>query len=290
MAASARMSVGGMLRMLGLAAIWGTSFLWMKLALPAFSPATIVVLRCGLGALTLVAVLAARRVRLPRDRALWAHLTVVALLGMSIPYMLFAFAEHTASTGLVGALNSTTPLFTFAFGLLFLRDRTVVNPTRIVGLVLGFAGAVVMLRPWSGGASVIGALLCLVAAACYGITFTYQARHLSGKLPPTVLAAVQLIAATPLAALAIPVAGPNHRPGLVPLLAITALGVACTGIAQILNYQLIASDGPVVASSVTYLVPVFALVFGWLFLHETVAWTTVVGAAVALAGVALTRA
>jgi drug/metabolite transporter (DMT)-like permease len=146
-----------------LALLWGSSFLWIKLALDGLSPVQLVLVRLALGAAVLVLVVRVRWLRLPRDRATWLRLTVAALIGNAIPYLLFAIGEQTVSSSLAGALNATTPLWTLGIGLAARTERQV-TPLRVVGLLVGFAG---VLAPWNapGHGAVVGALACLGAAA-----------------------------------------------------------------------------------------------------------------------------
>jgi drug/metabolite transporter (DMT)-like permease len=161
-----------------------------------------------------------------------------------------------------------------------------------MGMLLGFAGAVVILAPWNTSQVSFGhALACLAASASYGASYVYMARYLIGKgLSPLVLSASQLIAASGLLLLATPFGGldsPHWR--LDAVLGLVALGAVGTGIAYVLNYRIISDDGPVLASTVTYLIPLVAVAFGALFLQEDITPTLVLGVVVVLSGVALTR-
>ena len=141
------MAPRSLVRLVLLALLWGSSFLWIKLALDGLSPVQLVLVRLALGAAVLVAVVRLRRLRLPHDRTTWLHLTVAALVANAIPYLLFAFGEQTVSSSLAGALNATTPLWTLGIGLAARTERQV-TPMRVVGLLVGFAGALVILAPW----------------------------------------------------------------------------------------------------------------------------------------------
>jgi len=192
-----------------LALVWGSSFLWIKLALDGLAPVQLVLVRLALGAAVLLLVLRLRRLRLPRDRTIWVLLTVAALVANAIPYLLFAIGEQTVSSSLAGALNATTPLWTLGIGLVARTERHL-TPLRVVGLLVGFTGAVVILTPWTAPspAAVGGALACLGAAASYGVSYVYMGRRLTGRgLSPLVLSAAQLTAATGLLLVVTPVAG-----------------------------------------------------------------------------------
>lgn len=277
-----------LLRLLGLALLWGTAFLGMKVCGASFNPPAVTALRALLGALLLVAVLAATRRRFPARR-LWGDLALLGVIGVALPYSLYAWAAHLIPSSLAGSINSATPLFTLLIGLLAGR---IGRPSRwqLLGLVLGFTGTLVMMRPWDATGSALGAAIAVVASACYGLTYNVQAARVSGKDAPLPLAAGQLAFAVPAAAIAIPFAGPAvTQVTATTAVALGFLGLACTGVAYLLNYQIIAADGPLLASTVTYLIPVVAIVTGVLLAGEGLAWTTVVGIAITLIGVALTR-
>ncbi|GGJ94816.1 multidrug transporter [Pilimelia anulata] len=277
---------------LGLSLLWGAGFLWIKLALRGFSPVQIVFVRLLVGAVILGVVALAARQRFPRDRRTWGHLAVAALVANAVPYVLFGIGERTVGSNVAGLINATTPLWTLLFAFAAGTDRSA-GPARVGGFALGFAGTVVMFAPWkhAGEFAGPGGLAILAAALCYGISYVYMARYLTGRgLPPLVLAAGQLLAGSALLALALPVAGldpPTWRADAV--LSLACLGVLGTAAAYVLNYRIIAAEGPAVASTVTYLLPVVAVGLGWLVLGETLTPSALAGIALVLAGVALTR-
>ena len=286
------MAPRSLVRLALLALLWGSSFLWIKLALDGLSPTQLVLARLVLGAAILVLVVRVHRLRLPRDRTIWLHLTIAALIGNAIPYLLFAIGEQTVSSSLAGALNATTPLWTLGIGLAA-RTEHQLTARRLVGLLIGFAGALVILAPWDapGRGAVAGALACLGAAASYGLSYVYMGRRLAGRgLSPMVLAAAQLTAATGLLLVVTPVAGlqpVQFTPAV--LAAIGILGALGTGAAYVLNYQLITDEGPTATSTVTYLLPVVAVALGILFLGEPAAAHLLVGTGIVLVGIALVQ-
>ena len=172
------------IQLLLLALIWGASFMFIKVEIDAgIAPVHVALLRCVFGAGALLAILAVTRDRLPRDRELWRHLVVIAVLMNAVPFFLFAYGETEVSSLLAGIVNGTTPLLTLLFSMAVLPDE---RPTalKVAGLVvLGFAGVLVVLAPWQGlgGGSTAGTLACLGAAACYGLAFPYLRRHLTGR-------------------------------------------------------------------------------------------------------------
>lgn len=286
------MRAGSLIRVAALALIWGSGFLWIKVSLRGFTPVQLTWARLALGAAVLLAILAARSIRLPGQRALWGHLAVAALLGNAIPYLLFGIAERDVTSALAGAINATTPLWTLAFAIAFGSERRVTG-LRLAGLLLGFAGSLLILAPWQdvGRGQANGALLCLAASASYGAGYVYVGRHLMGTgLSPIVLSAMQLVGATAWLSFTLPLEGltaPTWR--LDATLSLLILGVIGTGFAYILNYRIITDDGPLLASTVTYLLPVVAVGLGALLLDEPFTASAAVGVAIVLAGVALSR-
>jgi drug/metabolite transporter (DMT)-like permease len=278
-------------RLVLLALIWGSSFLWIKLALRGLSPVQLAFARLALGSLVLVGWARVRGLALPKGRVIWGHLTVAAVFANAVPFMLFAFGERTVDSSLAGVLNATTPLWTLAIALGVGHEKRL-SAARLAGLGLGFAGTLLLLDPAGGGAIDLGgALACTAAAFSYGISFVYMDRFLAGRgIPPVALAGSQLVAGTGLMLLVLPFAGLQPvtvRPDM--LAGIVILGAIGTGIAYVLNYQLITSDGATVASTVTYLIPVAAVVLGVAVLGEPLRLTTVLGMLVIMAGIALTR-
>ena len=280
-------------QLLLLALIWGASFMFIKVELDAgLSPFHVAFLRCAFGAPALLLILAATRDRLPRDRALWGHLLVLGALMNAAPFLLFAYGETEVSSLLAGIFNALTPLMTLLFSIGLLPDEP---PTaeKIGGLLVGFAGVLVVLAPWEGlgGGSLLGALACIGAATCYGLAFPYLRRHVSGR-PETgvAISAVQvglggliLLVFTPLGSL------PDEVPGVEAWLSMIALGALGTGVAYVLNFNVVRAAGAQTASMVTYLVPVFAVLFGVTILGEPLSWHEPVGGALIITGVALAQ-
>lgn len=283
------------LRLGVLAGIWGCSFLFIKVALEGLSPPQVVLGRMTAGTAALLVVAAARRQRLPTDPVLWFHLTLFSVLGNLLPFLLFAWGEQRVSSSRAGVLNATTPLFTLMAAIVFLPHE---RPTRsrIVGLLVGFAGVVVVVAPWAStggdhahGDAVSGQLACLLAAALYGLGFVYTSKFLAWRgVAPGVLAAAQLLAGTVLLGLLTPVIGwepvdLNVR----VVLSVLTLGAVGTGIAYLLYHSLLRDAGATSTSLVTYLIPVTAVTLGVVVLDEPLTWNLFVGAVVVILGVAL---
>ena len=280
-----------MLRLILLALMWGSSFLWIKIALGGIGPVQITQGRLVLGAAFLLALCAASRLRLPSGRVVWGHLLVLSLVGNAVPFALFSFGERTIDSGLAGVMNATTPLWTAAAALVARQERRP-GPVRIAGLALGFAGTALILAPWQGsGGSLGGALLCMIAATCYGVSLVYSARFVVSRgINPVALAAGQISAAAGWALLATPLFGtaPMHVDAIVAV-AVVVLGLLGTGYAFVLVNRLLMDEGPTSASTVTYLLPVIAVLLGAVALGESLNPRVLAGMVVVLAGVMLAQ-
>jgi drug/metabolite transporter (DMT)-like permease len=276
---------------LALAAIWGASFLFIKILVEDLPPLQVAWLRCAIGALVLVAWVVATRDRLPRDRALLGHSAVTGLLFCSLPFSLFAWAETEVTSVVAGLWNATTPLLTLAFVLVLVPAERP-TPARVAGLLVGFAGVVVVFGPWEAGAGgpLLAQLACLGAAACYGLGFAYLRRYVSGRAESGVsLAAAQLLwAALQLAPFALASGAPGAL-GADAVLSALALGALGSGLAYVLNLRIVRAAGPSTASSVTYLIPLVSTFLGVTLLGEELTWHGPVGAAVVLLGVAVSQ-
>jgi drug/metabolite transporter (DMT)-like permease len=273
-----------------LALFWGSSFLWIKMGLASFTPVQMTFFRLALGAGVLVTLCYAGRNRLPRDRQLWGHLAVAALLGNVVPFTLFAIGERTVDSGVAGVLNATTPLWALVIAIM-LRSERDLSAAKISGLVLGFAGTLLIFSPWEASFASWDALLLLVAALLYAMSFAYIGRFISGRgIAPIALSASQITAALALTALALPVSGlePIHLRWDAAV-AVAILGVFGTGFAFALNYRIITDEGPTNAATVGYLLPVVSVLLGALFLDEELTLHVIAGMVVVLGGVALTR-
>lgn len=274
-----------------LAVIWGASFLFIKVALADLSPAELTLGRCFLGAAALALTLLVTRLPVPREPRLWTHLFVVALILNTVPFMLFGYAELRVSSVVAGVANGTAPLFAAVFAFAALRDE---RPTvhTVIGLVVGMAGVVVVLRVWDGvQADTIGVAAAIAAAVCYGLGWVYLRYFVrdSGR-SPLALTFCQLVCATVQLAVICLVTS-SRIPTVTPatLAAILALGVLGTGFAYVLHLKIIRDAGATSASTVAYLIPVFAVLIGDVVLHEPVGWNLGIGVVLVLVGAALTQ-
>jgi drug/metabolite transporter (DMT)-like permease len=280
-------SRASLLRLCILAVLWGSGFLFVKLALRGLSPGQVVLGQLALGALVLLIALAVRRQSLPHAGREWVYLAGMAVLANIAPYLLFSWSEQRISSGLAGVLNGTTPLLT----LLLARATGVgrLSPTRVVGLALGLAGVVLLASPWHDGSravSLAGVGAALSAAACYAGSYVYARRLLTNRgVEPLVLAAAQLTIGAVLLGAAVPWIGRQPIALSSPVvLSVVALGVLSTGVAYVLNYRLIQDEGPTAASMTNYLTPVVAVLLGVAFVDERVTWNLVIGTAAILVG------
>ena len=273
-----------------LAAIWGSSFLFMRIGTVEFGPLPTAAVRVTIAALFLLPLVWLRGL-LPELRTHWRKIFLVGMLNSGIPFACFAFALLSITTGLSSILNATVPMFGALIAWLWLKDKP--NASRMLGLLIGFAG--VALLAWdkatfkpdaSGVAPGWAVLACLLACVCYGISASYTKRYLTG-MPPLVTAAGSQIGAS--LGLALPAVWfwPAHMPGTHAWLALLAVGVLCTGVAYIVFFRLIENAGPPRALSVTFVVPVFAVLYGVLLLGETVTPWMLLCAAIIVCGTAL---
>jgi len=275
-------------RLVLLGGIWGSSFLFIKVALEDLTPLQIVAGRIVIGALLLVALLYARGHRLPRDPQLLRTLFVMALIGNIMPFMLITWGEQYITSSLAAILNSTTPLFTVMIAAVALEGESL-RPMRLGGVILGFAGVGVIVGFETDG-SIQGMVAMTLASLSYAAAFVYARRHLSGRdLPPLALPATQLLIS---AVLILPFALTNAV-GTPPNITFDAtattlaLGLLGTGWAYVLYYRLIADIGATSASFVTYLIPIFGIALGAIVLSEELGVNTIAGAVLVIGGIAL---
>ena len=269
-----------------LAALWGASFMFMRVAAPEFGPVALAALRV-IGAALLLMPLLVLRGQAGELRRHWFRLLVVGLTNSTLPFMLFTYAALSISAGMASIFNAATPLFGAVIAWLWLRDQ----PTRpgVLGLAIGFGG--VLWMAWDRvsfqpGGSPWAVLACLGAPLLYGISASYTKRFLTG-VPSLAVAAGSLLAAALLLVVPAVIWWPPVPPSARAWGAALVLAVACTAVAYVLFFRLIANVGPARTIAVTFLIPAFAMLWGRVFLGEMLTWHMVAGCAVILLGTAL---
>jgi drug/metabolite transporter (DMT)-like permease len=273
------------LELLLLGVIWGASFLFMRVAAPEFGALALVEIRVATAAVFLVAVLAWRRGMNDLPGAA-LPLTVVGVFSSALPFVLFAYSTLSVTAGTAALLNASAPLFGALVAYAWLRDKLTLP--RVIGLAIGFGG--IVLLAWDkaaiGGGSTLAILAGLGASFSYGLAVNYTKKKL-GQVSPLATATGSQIAA---ALLLLPLAlayWPSEMPSLKSWLSVITLGMVGTGIANAYYFRLIARIGPARAIAVTYLVPVFGMLWGLIFLHEPVTASMLAACAVILLGTAL---
>jgi drug/metabolite transporter (DMT)-like permease len=268
-------------RLVSLAAIWGASFLFMRIAAPVLGPVLTAELRTLIAGIALAAYFAATGYD-PEWRRWGRHYVTVGILSSAVPFLLWAYAALSLTAGLLSVLNATAPMWGALCSALLLRER--LNARRTLGLVIGVVGVALVTRPESGAELYYPAIVAALAAAfCYGLIAAYIKRWASDAPSRGMAVGSQLAAGVlliPFVALWPPATAPT--PGVAA--SILALGLVCGAIAYLLYFRLIADIGATGALTVTYLIPVFGVLWGALFLGETVSALMLVGAALVILG------
>lgn len=273
--------------------IWGSSFLFMKVALEGLSPGQVAWSRIVLGALTLGIFVALRRDRLPRVPRVWVHMTVLAVTFCVIPFLLFSWAQQHVTSGLASIYNATTPIMTAIMaGLLFRVER--LKGMQIAGIVVGILAAMVLIAPWNGldvDQSLIAQLAILGATASYGFSLAYMRKFVANSGMSALVFSFLNIG---IAALIMLVLTPVVATGEIALdpwivASILLLGCLGTGVAYIWNQNALRAWGPTRASTVTYLTPVVGVALGLIVLGEPLTWNEPAGAIVVFVGILLAQ-
>ena len=277
---------------IALGIVWGCSFIFIKLGLEFLTPFGVAFGRCALGALALLVYLKLKGLTLVRDRKMIGHLWIVSLLLNVIPGIFFAWAETEVTSILAGIINAVTPLMTLIAIMVVSRNEKPTRP-QVVGLILGFLGVLTVLGAWQGlGDNPLWAILILLAAVtCYGFSFPYSRRFiLPAQLKPEVMAATQVtLGAITLLPFFLINGVAKSEFLLGPVLAMVALGVFGSGFAYIWNFTIMRDAGSAIASSVTYVTPLVAVLVGFIFLNEKLHWYEPAGAVIVLLGAAIAQ-
>ena len=277
---------------LALGTVWGCSFIFIELGLEFLTPFGVTFIRCALGAITLIIIARIRKIDLPTDRKVWQKLWVVALLLNVIPGVLFAFAQQYVTSVFASIINAATPLMTLVFILVIFREEKL-KREQIYGLLIGALGVMTVVGVWKelGDNQLVGVIALLIAVSCYGASYPYSTRNVIPlKLKPEALAAGQLImAAITLLPLFIINGISNNSYPRQSVIAMLCLGIFGSGFAYIWNFSITAAAGSAIASSVTYLTPVVAVIVGRLYLGEEIVWHEIVGAIIVILGALLSQ-
>jgi drug/metabolite transporter (DMT)-like permease len=279
------MNTANMLRLVVLAAIWGSSFLFMRISAPVLGPGMLIELRVGFAALflCLMGLMLKKRLYLAEN---WKHYLILGFFNSAFPFLLFAYAASTLTASVLSVLNATAPMWGALIGALW--ERQSISPRKALGLVLGTCGVALLVgfdavatKPGAGIA--IGA--ALVAAVSYSVASAYAKS--ARAVEPFANAHGSMWAATLIAIPAMLFIPMKSTPTIGVMGAALALGVMCTGVAYIIYFRLIEEVGTTSALTVTFLNPLFGILWGALFLGEVVGWYTIAGAAIVITGTAL---
>ena len=266
-----------------LGAIWGASFMFMRVAAKDFGSFALVEIRLVLGALILLPFL--WRDRALFTRSVWLRAAIIGAINSAVPFALFAWAAQRAPAGIGAISNATAAMFTALVAFALYGER--IRPRQAIGLIVGFTGVVVLASGKVEGDSVWPAALAgTFAALLYGFGGNFLRRYL-GTLPPAATAAATLTCASVLLSPLAIATWPQTPPPAISWLSAVALGVLCTGLAYLLYYRLIYRIGAPRASTVTYLIPLFGVMWAWMLLDEPITMAMAVACAMILGGVAL---
>ncbi len=273
-----------------LAALWGASFLFMRLGAGEFGAVALAFVRVSIAAITLVPILVATG-HVGALRQHWKPIAVIGIINSALPFLAYSYAALSITAGLSSVFNATSPLWGALIAWLWLSER--LSAWRILGLVIGFAGVLGLalsnvnqaaaFKPGGSGWAIVA---CVAATGLYGFGASAAKRWLTG-VPPMAVATGSQLAATAFLALPALFALPATMPSAHAWVGAVLLGAVCTGLAYILYFRLLAAMGPK-AITVTFLIPVFAVAWGGLLLGESVTMSMVIGCAVILMGTALT--
>lgn len=282
------MSTANLLRLIFLAAIWGGSFLFMRIAAPVLGAPVLIEYRVLFAALFL-AVMALVLKKPLALRQHWKHYLILGLVNSALPFLLFAFAARTLSVSLMAVLNASTPLWGTLIAAVWSRHP--ITPKVAIGLLLGACG-VALLVGFDHVTSKPGAGIAIVAVLCasfmYGVASNYTRSAASAQgVEPFANAHGSMWASVLLVLPVVPFFPAPATPTIGVMGAVIALGVLCSGVAYLIYFRLIQDVGPSSALTVTFLSPLFGILWGVLFADETIHWYTVAGASIVVVGTAL---
>jgi drug/metabolite transporter (DMT)-like permease len=271
-------------RLVALAAIWGASFLFTRIAAPALGPVLTAEARTLIAGIALAIYFGFTGYN-PEWRRWGRQYVIVGILTSGLPFLLWAYAALTLTAGLMSVLNATSPMWGALCSAVLLRER--LTGRRIVGLLIGMVGVALVTRPEAGTAVPYGAMLAALGAAlCYGLAGAYMKRWASAVPARGMAVGTQLVAGILLIPF-IPLAPPQATPSLLIIVSVLMLGLMCGAIAYLLYFRLVADIGATGALTVTYLIPVFGVLWGALFLGEPLALPMLAGGVLVILGTVL---
>jgi drug/metabolite transporter (DMT)-like permease len=269
--------------------IWSASFLWIKIAVSEIGPMTLVAFRVLFGLLFAGGAVFVMRVEWPRDRQTWISFIIIGITSVAIPFFLISWGEQVINSAVAAILNATVPLFTIVIAHLYLHDDKM-TIQKVLGLLVGFAGVVVLLSQDIGASagSLLGQGAVILASLFYAASAVY-ARRTTSHASGLVRGAAPLVSATVLMWIAAPIVESPFKIPQLPMtwIALLWLGVLGSGLALILNYYLIHEIGPTRATMVTYIFPLGGVVLGIIFLNEHPSWQLLVGALLIISSLAV---
>jgi len=272
-----------------LGAIWGSSFMWIKIAVQEVGPITLVAFRALFGLLFGIVVMLIQRVQIPRTFKAWIPLLVVGLTNVAIPFFLISWGERVIDSAVASILDATVPLFTILIAHFLLKDDKITMP-KLSGLIVGFVGIIVLMSKDMGASagSILGQLAVVVASLFYAISAIYV-RKTTEEVPGVLRSAGPLVSASVTMWLgAFAFESPFKLPQLgITWVALLFMGVLGSGLAFMLAYYLIHEIGPTRMTMVTYLFPLFGVILGVTFLNEQLTWQVVAGAVLIIASLAI---
>jgi drug/metabolite transporter (DMT)-like permease len=279
------MNTANLLRLILLAAIWGSSFLFMRISAPVLGPAVLIEYRVGVAAVFLAIVGFFLKKRLDLG-ANWKHYLMLGFFNTALPFLLFAFAARTLTASVLSVLNATAPMWGALIGAAWSRQR--IGPRTALGLLLGTAG-VALLVGFDHATSRPGAALAVMAALAGAFSYSIASAYARSarNVEPFANAHGSMWAAALMVVPVLPLFPAPAEPTIGIIGAALALGIMCTGIGYLIYFRLIEEVGPTSALTVTFLNPLFGILWGVLFLGETIGWYTVAGAAIVIVGTAL---
>lgn len=267
-----------------LGALWGAAFLFIRIAVPEFGPIALVEVRVAIAAALLLGWLAARG-ELGAFRGRWRNLAIIGALNTAVPFSLFAYATRTVPAGFAAVLNATVPLWGALIGRIVFGEKLGID--RGVGVFVGFIGVVILVAPkLSLGGETLAIVAALAASSMYALSAHLTRRMLPG-MSSLAISGGSLLASVALLAIPALIWRPVAMPGAAAWGSVVALAVGGTALGYVLYFRLLEHAGPTSAMAVTYLIPLFGMIWGWLFLDEAATATMLIGCGFILAGVAV---